>query len=134
MNNRSRLALASLAAATAAAAGYPLVLLVIGAIVEPKGLTKSGTVQLGLIIFGCAFLVAAAHIILLGIPAVLVLQRLNKLRFSTMAAAGFLIGSIPVAFYNVQLSPWAGLLGMIGASAFWAVWSRPSQPPPTAVE
>ena len=78
----------------------------------------------GGLIFVYAFLVAAAHLVVLGIPAVWALKKLNALRLGTIASAGFLVGGLPAALLNLRMGAWAGLFGLLGALAFWAVWRR----------
>lgn len=122
MNIGSRFASSSLAAVVAAAAGYPLFLFVLGVFSDPRDLAKSAL--LSGMVFVYALAAAAAHVVLLGIPAVLALRKLNALTLRTIVLAGFLGGGVPAAFLNVQMGALGGLFGAIGALAFWAVWSR----------
>lgn len=124
MNIGSRFAFSSLAAAVAAAAGYPLFLFTLGLFSDPRELSKNA--QLSGMVFVYALMAAAAHVVLLGIPAVLALRKLNALTLRTIVVAGVIGGGAPAAFLNVQMGALGALFGAIGALAFWAVWSRPA--------
>ena len=47
--------------------------------------------------------VAAAFVLVLGIPAFVALKRLNRLSWSSIACAGFLAAAIPIAIYSWPL-------------------------------
>jgi hypothetical protein len=51
------------------------------------------------IIFPLAFLIAAGHVFLLGIPAYLALRRLNRIAWPSVLLGGFLLGCIPMALW-----------------------------------
>lgn len=122
MISSARFVSASLAAVVAAAAGYPLFLFVLGLFSDPRELSKNA--QLSGMVFVYALMAAAAHVVLLGIPAVLALRKLNALTLRTILLAGVIGGGVPAAFLNLQMGALGGLFGAIGALAFWAVWSR----------
>lgn len=117
-----RFVAASLAAAISAAAGYPLFLFVLGVFSDPRDLAKSAL--LSGMVFVYALVVAAVHVVFLGIPAVLALRKLNALSLRTIVLAGLAGGAVPAAFLNLQMAPLGGLFGVFGALAFWAAWSR----------
>ena len=99
-----------------------------------------------------AFAIAAAHVIVLGIPSYVLLSRMGLLRWWSLTALGFVAGCIPVAilFWPLRYAgpgsssqengvwtmidgmpttagwllyagsvAWFGMLGAIGAIAFW---------------
>jgi len=83
-------------------------------------------------------LVTLAHALILGVPAMLALRSRQLLRVSTVLPTGFAIGALPSAVAalarggsGVFAEPisWSGMfglggLGVVGACAFWLVWSR----------
>ena len=101
---------------------------------------------LAVIALPIAFIVAALHAVILGLPAYLVLRRWFRLNYGNAAAAGLLIGGLPTAanmmvgslwgppaFPTVEISTFemirqaamaggiAGVLGAIGGLAFRGV-------------
>lgn len=52
------------------------------------------------------------HTVLLGLPAVLLLKKVNKIRWWSLASAGFIVGSVPAAFLF-----WP--LGAEGGFSYW---------------
>lgn len=83
-------------AALAAVLVQPLVLLVRMTpdyIASPGPLHGIGSMVIAVVI------VAAAAVLLLGIPAFLLLQRLRRVNWISLASAGGLLGGLPAAFY-----------------------------------
>jgi len=115
-----RFTLAATVAAMASAAGYPFFLFFICVIGDHGEFTKNAS--LPAIFFGYALIVTAAHVLALGTPIILLLQHFKKLNFWTLALAGVLAGSLPMAFMNPEYAPWTGLFGFLGAAGFWIVW------------
>lgn len=122
-----RFAAAGAVSAVTAAAVYPLFFTVIAVLGDRGEVAKNA--GFGLFFFGAALLVSSLHVLLLGVPAVLLLERWKALNYRNLALAGFLGGALPAAVLsNLEDAPWAGLFGLIGASAFWLVWSRAGSP------
>jgi hypothetical protein len=71
----------------------------------------------GLAVFPIVFLIAAAHLLLLGLPLYLALSRLYPVGRRSAAAAGFLVGAFPFGIFPG--SPWqlCLLLGLPGLAA-----------------
>lgn len=74
-----------------------------------------------------AFSVASTHVLYLGLPAFLLLHQLELVRWWSLPAVGFALGTIPLGPMNAPLqdSPatvfMAGLLGLSGGMAAWVV-------------
>lgn len=74
-------------------------------------------------IFVAAYIVAGAHLLVLGVPAFLLGKRLNIIQWWTCIIVAVIIGGLPVAI----LYGWAnfipfGLFGASGGIAFWLLW------------
>lgn len=80
----------------------------------------------GGLVFLYALPVALVHAAVLGLPALLLLERWKLLRAWSLVLAGFSAGALPVSLYSRGLhnSVAAGLLGASGAAACWLVLSR----------
>ena len=88
MSHGSSIALSTIAAAlapTVAASAYFLVLAGLSAEI--------------LVIALCAFAVAAAHVLVLGLPAYALLHRLNRVRWWLLTALGFVAGCLPFGVF-----------------------------------
>ena len=94
-----------------------------------------------IIVLPVAFLIAAAHAFLIGLPAYLVLRERRPVDWPEALYAGFLIGALPLTvwqlFINAMSGEFAfsipafvifGVLGMIGGLVFRAVVGRPEAP------
>jgi hypothetical protein len=77
------------------------------------------------ILFVYAYLVAAIHVVLLGLPAFLLGNRLRAIRWWTCMIVSFVIGGLPLATVTqtglLGLIQW-GIFGMIGGFVFWLLW------------
>jgi hypothetical protein len=89
---------------------------------------------------GVIWLIAAAHVVLLGLPTVFWLWRIGRVNTWSLLAAGFVLGFVPVTIYAWPGEPlpghllhWLGrfgssgffgILGAFSARAFWAAWCR----------
>jgi hypothetical protein len=71
------------------------------------------------------YLIASAHILLLGLPAFLVGLRLQAIRWWVCMIVGYVIGGLPMAIWMqggwLVFVPW-GTLGALGGFAFWLLW------------
>lgn len=95
--------------------------------------------------------VASMHVLLIGIPAIGVLQRFGILRWWSCCLAGFFAGALPIPlmFANPfrfggdevtanmlinfgQAMLFYGAFGFLGSLAFWLVWNRLRSTVPTA--
>ena len=84
---------------------------------------SSGSLMVSGLIFLGVYLVAGAHVLILGVPAFLLGKRLNTIKWWTCIAMAFMIGGLPIAI----LYGWAnfipfGLFGASGGFAFWLLW------------
>ncbi len=122
----------ALFAAFAAAVASAALLLLASAVFDPSA---ASWLVVGLPV---VLAVTLAHSLVLGVPAMLALRSAQLLRWSTVLPAGFAIGALPSALVGwarsgnsiaAEPSTWGGLLmlgglGVVGAIAFWRVWSR----------
>jgi hypothetical protein len=75
------------------------------------------------IIFVVTYLVAGAHVLVLGLPAFLLGQRLHAIRWWTCIVVGFVIGGLPIAIWRgSEFVLWGGLFGASGGFGFWLLW------------
>ena len=83
------------------------------------------------LIFSLAYLIAAAHVLLLGVPAFLLGKRLHAIRWWTCLIIAFIIGGLPITLWTWHNSPptgwWSvslawGLFGASGGLTFWLLW------------
>jgi hypothetical protein len=84
---------------------------------------SSGSILVSVIIFVAAYLIAGAHVLILGVPAFLLGKRLNAIHWWTCILVAFLIGGLPIGIWD----GWRNFLpfGLFGASAgfaFWLLW------------
>lgn len=91
---------------------------------------STGATDLGFF-FMCAFVVSAAHVLILGVPASLLLYKAGHLRFIPLVLVGAAIGATPVGAMVVWSGSSsglvsdllgigaAGLFGVIGAASFY---------------
>ena len=118
--------------ALVASAVPPLPFLVIAVLVQadPLALQFSGVI----------WLVAVAHVLLLGLPIFFWLCRAGSASPWSLLAVGFVLGFVPAAIYSWPGEPvtgyvlhwltrfggpgFMGILGSLSARAFWAVWCR----------
>ena len=94
----------------------------------PAAIFATFSLQLGSIIvigvsFVGAYLVAGAHVLVLGVPAFLLGKRLNAIHWWTCIIVAFIIGGSPIAIWD----GWSnfihfGLFGASGGLAFWLLW------------
>ncbi len=84
---------------------------------------SSGSIIVGGIIFLGAYLVAGVHVLVLGVPAFLLGQRLNAINWWVCVIVAFLIGGSPIGIWDGWRSfiPFA-LFGASGGLAFWLLW------------
>lgn len=83
----------------------------------------SGSLLVIGVVFVVTYLVAGAHVLVLGLPAFLLGQRLHAIHWWTCIAIGFVIGGLPIAIWRgSEFFLWAGLLGACGGFAFWLLW------------
>jgi hypothetical protein len=97
---------------------------------------RMGMLGIG-IIFVFAYLVASAHGFVLGIPAFLLVKRLNAIHWWTCILGAFLIGGLPIGLWRgwsgsaawrlFGASGWSesviwGLFGASGGFTFWLLW------------
>lgn len=74
---------------------------------------------------GMAFSAASTHVLYLGLPAFLLLHHLELVRWWSLPAVGFALGTIPLGPLHspLQASPttvlMAGLLGLSGGMVAW---------------
>jgi hypothetical protein len=89
---------------------------------------------------GIIWVIAAAHVLLLGVPVFFWLWRSGAANSWSLLAVGFVFGFVPAAIYSWpgepiagQLLHWLtrfggpgflGILGAFSARAFWATWRR----------
>lgn len=80
----------------------------------------------GGLVFLYALPVALVHAAVLGLPALLLLERWKLLRAWSLVLAGFLAGALPVTLYSGRLDHTVagGLLGASGAAVCWLTLSR----------
>lgn len=88
-------------------------------------LFSGGVLALWPVIVVVAFAVALAHTVMLGIPYVLLLRRLDRLSILPMLLGGFAIGFIPTAILvwpeavpAAVAAALAGAMGAVGAVTF----------------
>jgi len=83
----------------------------------------SGNIIVIGVIFVVTYLVAGAHVLMLGLPAFLLGQRLHAIRWWTCIIIGFVIGGLPIAIWRgYEFFLWGGLFGACGGFAFWLLW------------
>ena len=89
---------------------------------------------------GVIWLIAAAHVVLVGLPVFFWLWRIGSANSGSLLAVGFVLGFVPAAIYNWPGVPltghllhwlthfgapgFLGVLGAFSARAFWAAWCR----------
>ncbi len=85
--------------------------------------------------FGAVFIVvlafSLAHVVVLGLPLLLLGPRLRALRWWSVLLAAFVIGFVPYAWAawpDVQSALLTGGLGVVGGLSFWLVWRYWRQP------
>lgn len=113
-----------------------------GAIAAAAAAAAAPTILLGvlvLIAFPIGFVVALAHVLLLGLPAYLLLRRRSAFGWGIAALVGFVIGAVPTGLVVLPTTSFAngaawtpalaGLCGMLGALAFRAVTGGASSAP-----
>ncbi len=76
-------------------------------------------------LFVIAYTFAGAHVLILGIPAFLIGNRLKAIHWWTCLLASFAIGGLPMSISGGW--DWSGLLlygalGMMGGLVFWLLW------------
>ena len=74
-------------------------------------------------IFVAAYVVAGAHLLVLGVPAFLLGKRFNAIQWWTCIIVAIIIGGVPIAI----LYGWGnfisfGLFGASGGLTFWLLW------------
>ena len=76
-----------------------------------------------------ALVIASVHIFILGIPALLLGQRLGIIRWWSTLSVAFIIGALPttILFWHDRsavyaFAPIMGFFGVVGGLAFWIVW------------
>lgn len=83
----------------------------------------SGSILLIVIVFVVTYLVAGAHVLVLGLPAFWLGQRLQAIRWWTCIIVGFGVGGLPVAIWRgTELFLFGGLFGACAGFAFWLLW------------
>ena len=84
---------------------------------------SSGSIIASGIIFLGVYLVAGAHVLVLGVPAFLLGKRFNAIHWWTCILVAFLIGGLPIAIWDGWHSfiPFA-LFGASGGLVFWLLW------------
>jgi hypothetical protein len=83
----------------------------------------SGSLLLIVLAFVVTYLVAGAHVLLLGLPAFWLGQRLHAIRWWTCIPIGFVIGGLPIAIWRgFEFFLWGGLFGACAGCAFWLLW------------
>jgi hypothetical protein len=92
--------------------------------------------RLALHLAAFALLLALAHVVLLGIPVVLLLQRLWRISWTSSVLAGWVIGSLPTAVWawplrhaqrGVTASDWNGhalVATLVNGVPTWAGWMQ----------
>ena len=124
--------------------GQPSPLRILAACAAASAAAASPTLILGflaLFAFPIAFMVAGGHMLLLGLPAYLVMRRYRAVDWSEALMAGFVIGFLPITFWNVLLfatdpevgffwaySAFGGVFGWLAGAAFRAVIGAPVDP------
>ena len=82
-------------------------------------------------IFILAYLIASAHVLVLGVPAFLLGKQLHAIRWWTCIITAFIIGGLPITLWTWHDSPptgWQsvflgwGLFGVSGGLVFWLLW------------
>ena len=61
------------------------------------------------IVAGLLFAIALAHVVLLGVPAVVLLRRIGRYRLLPMSIAGALVGALPYAIFSFPFNVAAGV-------------------------
>jgi len=98
--------LAATLAATLAAAVVPtLILMALVGTIASDEITRDEW----WIVAGLLFGIALAHVVLLGLPAVLVLRRMRRYRIVPIAIAGALVGALPYAIFSFPTNDVAGV-------------------------
>jgi len=73
--------------------------------------------------FVVTYLIAGAHVLVLGLPAFLLGKRLNAIHWWTCIVVAFLIGGLPIAIWHGWSEfGWWGLFGASGGFGFWLLW------------
>ena len=82
-------------------------------------------------IFILAYLIASAHVLVLGVPAFLLGKQLHAIRWWNCIITAFIIGGLPITLWTWHDSPptgWQsvflgwGLFGVSGGLVFWLLW------------
>lgn len=131
--------------ATLAAAALPtlLVVAIVFAVAHEEVTNSEWWIMLATV-----FAFAAAHVVLLGFPAALLLRRIQRAGVVPAALAGLFVGALPYAAYSfpydatLRAEPWVmdwlqelavfGVLGVVGAMAFVGVYRTMRRPAVTA--
>ena len=112
-----------------------------GAITAAASAAAAPTILLGafvLIAFPIGFVIALAHILLLGLPAYFLLRRCGAFDWGIAVLSGFVIGAVPAGLFSlpsmgfiggISTRAMAGLCGALGALAFRAVLGNTSPAP-----
>jgi hypothetical protein len=87
-----------------------------------------------IVMFAFTFVIAAAHVLALGLPAFLFGLRLNAIHWWSALISAFVVGAAPFAIltwsdrshegwskYIYDFSVW-GLFGVSGGLVFWLLW------------
>ena len=83
----------------------------------------SGSIIVSGFIFLGAYLVAGVHVLVLGVPAFLLGNRLNAIHWWTCILVAFLIGGSPIGIWDGWRSfILFALFGASGGFGFWLLW------------
>lgn len=120
----------------------PSITRLIGAVAAAAAAGASPTILLGIVVliaFPVGFVIALAHVLLLGLPAYLLLRRRSTFGWGIAAVVGFVIGAVPTGLLTLSAAGFAnggiwapavaGLCGTLGALAFRAVTGGASSAP-----
>jgi hypothetical protein len=130
-----RIISAMLAAAVAAAILYSLFFLIWGYYLGANSHDLFDITRYKGLAF-MVFITALPHAVILGLPAYLILRRLNLVNWLSSLIVGFLIGYLPVTYWLTDEITWNGisteyaklefgLCGAVGGLAAWLIL-RPS--------
>lgn len=109
----------------AAASVYPASFLLMAFFISSTRVELSQNLLRGAALFPMVFIpaliVSSAHMLLLGVPLILLMEHFRILKLWSISLAGFLAGCISVLIITgaPETAFWSGVIGTIGAGTFW---------------
>ena len=85
------------------------------------------------IIFVTALIVTTAHLLILGLPAIWLLQKLNIINIYTISIVGLSLGFLPAAIWSsstvdirgvIEVAGFCSIMGLASALAYWWACSQ----------